>query len=137
MFVTLFDTVPKPSADQSKDEEVKHHPDGSPINVGLAVVPQTEGRNGIDPEIEVGVFFDFDFVIFHTLIGIENSRNQGKCEVVLEQLSILIRNGGWDILYTCREILQVSNPAKGALKNISTCFIGQFKCATSELLELG
>ena len=85
MFVTLFDTVPKPTTDQSIDEEVKHHPDGSPIDVGLAVMPQTEGRNGIDPEVEVGVFLDFDFVIFHTFICIENSRNQGKCDVVLEQ----------------------------------------------------
>ena len=78
MFVTLFDRCQSQPPNQSIDEEVKHHPDGSPIDVGLAVMPQTEGRNGIDPEVEVGVFFDFDFVIFHTFIGIENSRNQGQ-----------------------------------------------------------
>ena len=98
MFVTLFDSVPKPTTDQSIDEEVKHHPDGPPIDVGLAVMPQAEGRNGIQSKVEVGVFFHFDLVIFHTLIGIENSRNQGKCEVVLEQLSVFIRKCGWDFL---------------------------------------
>ena len=73
-----------------------------------------------DPEVEVGVFFDFDLVIFHTLIGIENSRNQGKCEVVLEQLSVFIRKCGWDFPDGRSEILQVSNPAKGALKKVSS-----------------
>ena len=69
---------------------MKHHPDGAPIDVGLAVMPQAEGRNGIQSKVEVGVFFHFDLVIFHTLIGIENSRNQGKYEVVLEQLSVFM-----------------------------------------------
>ena len=101
-----------------RSKKVKHHADGPPVDVGFAVMSQTEGGEAGFSKIVVGVPFHFGPVVFDAFVRIKQARNICKRQALLKQGSSFVRNFIGDLAHGSTEIFEISCSAISCIYNL-------------------
>ena len=114
----------KASANESVNEQVHHHAEGTPIDVSFTVVTQTKGGEAVFPKVMVGIAFHFGSVIFESLVWIENSGDEGIGQAFRKQAPAFVGDFAGHFFDGSTEVLEVSGPAVRLRHHV---FIQQFR----------